>query len=201
MSPRYRWEILEVLEKYKLDAEKALQYFKENFSELNTLSKKVIEFVPFEKGEFYTYLEKGVSEKQLHDFEGGFVADYARDKVLDEILGTLKSEQSAVCMFDDFNGTSDISKKYEIYKKVGVDLDGELYYLIQNDEVTKEILIEAFQMSDTIWHSLCVISTGVSMRREDRTQTEEDCTKIAQEALFVIALAYDAESYIVWQKN
>jgi hypothetical protein len=49
------------LKKYKLDAEKTLEYINQNLEGMNVLSKLVVNSSPFNEGQFFTFLRKGIS--------------------------------------------------------------------------------------------------------------------------------------------
>jgi hypothetical protein len=192
---------MSLLEKYKLDPVRAVNYFKENFSNLNILSRSTFRNIDFENGFFYTFLNKGLDNKTLHDFEGGFVADNARSETIKYILNLFKKNKEYTCVVDHFNAKYELSKKHSVYQKLGVEIEKELYFIIENREASEEIIDECLRASDTIWHSLAIITKGISNRRADKTLTNEDCSRITQEALFIIVLAYDSESYIIWERD
>ena len=186
---------------YKLDSLKTLEYIKWHLEELNLLSESVLEFTPFERGEFFTYLNEGIEEKQLYGFKYGGVAKGVGEKILILLENSMKNNFKCICIFDDFEEEYKISDNWELFQKIGVHYHKEIYYLIEDKEKNEQLIKEALQASDVIWHSLCVLSRYPYIRNKDQIISKEELEQIAKNAEIILVLAYDAESYIIWKKN
>ena len=80
---------MEVFERYLLDRSKALAYLQYNLDDLNALSIAVCKYVKFEEGQFYTYLRKNVTDKQLHGFKWGGVGGRVRHEIENMVFQAL----------------------------------------------------------------------------------------------------------------
>ncbi|MCH9616794.1 MAG: hypothetical protein SP4CHLAM5_01930 [Chlamydiia bacterium] len=145
------------LVKYKLDKEKILEYFRWNLKDLNILSKEVVENTPFDKGEFYTLMPKGLSEEQVHSFRGGCVKSHGiQEGVCDFIYKKQKSNSALFCIFDALyeEYDSDFGIGDDLFSKISVHNNcKEIYLAVLDGGFYVSLLQKCFQMTDCIWHS------------------------------------------------
>ena len=192
---------MEEIKRYKLESKKALDFIKWSLDEVNILSEGVLSNTPFDKGEFFTYLNDGVDEKKLHGFKYGGFATNVEDEILSVILSKLKEANGCYGIFDAFNHDYDPSYKWELFDKVGLHRDKEMYFSVHKEMASEVILKSCFQASDCTWHSLCVLSSYPYKRSKDQSISKEDLEEIAKAAEYVLVLAYDAEGYIIWKRT
>ncbi len=190
-------EIIKLL----LDKHKALLYLRDNLEGTNTLSTAVCQHLDFDKGNFYALVPEDLPEKQIYEFKQGGIRGQGRIPIIDVLLEKFLHEQSLICLFDDGIDTYTPSYDWPLFSEFGVHYSNEIYYLLTNKEFSQENLNECFKTSNVTWHSLCVVSKLKHSRKEEKSISKKDLITIAKAAEMICLLAYDAESYIFWEKD
>lgn len=187
------------LNRYLLDPSKALSYFIDNLSGTNTLSTVICKYTNFEKGEFYTLVREKVTIEQLYNFRWGGIGKSIDNEVRDMIFAELQSTPELICVFDAFNETYRPLYNEPTFLKVGVHNESEVYYVFLGKGYAKEIFDDCFQLSNVLWHSLCILSKTVFTFTNDRTITEPEFINFATTAQHILVSAYDGEGFVCWK--
>ncbi len=194
--------MLDNVHQYPLEADKTLLYLQQNLENTNSLSTKIYQQTPFEKGSFYTLLGEHISPDQLYEFMHGGVGAKIRNAVLDVVKKELQEHPDLICVFDNINGPSyEEALKQGKLLEVDVQCGEEIYSIVTKKTSSDKLLKLCFSYSNACWHSLCVLSKASPIIRENRSITEADLISIAQEAYLVIAGAYDGESFVFWKRK
>jgi hypothetical protein len=165
----------------------------------NKLSDSVISFLKFESGDFFALLTEKSKIEDINEFNIGGKTSCLRNDVGEFIFKLLKSNKNISCIFDDFN--SDI-KNIEgdlLFNLNGVCCGSEIYYVI-NENANQDLVIQCLRRSNTVWHSLCILSV-IKFKEHKKSITRDDMEEICLNAKLIMIGAYDAESYIVWEKG
>ncbi len=184
-----------------LDRRKALEYLRDNLEGTNTLSTAVCQHLDFDKGNFYALVPEDLPEKQIYEFKQGGIGKADKSLIVDLNFEKCRNEKSFTCVFDDVDATYAPSYNWPVFSKFGVHFQKEVYYLLNEKDFYKQNFQKCFSISDTIWHSLCVVSKLKHSRKEEKSLSKKDLITIAKAAEMICLLAYDAESYIFWEKG
>ncbi len=189
------------LVRYSLDPEYMLEYIHWNLEKGNTLSKAVLKHVMFGKGEFFTYLKNGLTESVVNQPRNIHVGSRVKEKMVDVLFEELTGFKNYICIFDDHEEDYKEEGNWELYNKIGVHYNKEMYYMIQSNEINKDIIMDCLKASDIIWHSLCIVSKYPYKKNKYQSISREELEDIARNAEMILLLAYDAEGYIIWKKT
>lgn len=189
------------LKKYELEAAKTLGFIKWNLNDLNMLSKSVLKYSPFNEGRFFTFLRNDISNDQLYSFKCGGVGGGVKNKIIDIVHAELISPFGGLCIFDDYDQDFDSVGGWNLYDQVGIHFQNEVYFAVESNNSNKDLLLNCFRASDCIWHSLIILCKFTFSRNKDQSITEKELKEIALTANYILLRAYDAEGYIIWQRN
>ena len=207
------------LNKYLLKHETAWHFLIKNLDNLNALSKEILKIIDFEKGIFFTLLSSDANLDRLYKFEeGGILPQNPEKKIkvmgknyigcqipsIDEELAQLlinKIQKKSIMsiMFDDVIRSK--FDKNDLYKSCGVFFDNEIYYLLNNRNITLENLKICLIQSNAFWHSLCVLTKSDCKEIKNQTLSLNQIIEICKNAQFIILGAYDGEGYVFWEKE
>ncbi len=184
------------MQKHKLESKRVLDYLNEKLKGVNKLSDVVVTFLNSNTGSFYTFLPKGLEIEKIHDFNFGGKTKSLRDEVGAFIHKLLQSDQTLACIFDDFNADFSDRENNDLYESHGLCCDNEIYYFFKNGSLFE--INKCLRYSDAIWYSLCVITrSDVKEKKLD----EDTIEMICKNAVCVLVGAYDAESYVMWERD
>lgn len=186
------------MQKYTLDSKKALDYFERHLKSVNKLSDLAISTLNINSGQFFALLPEGTAIEEVHEFDIGGKATQSRDFVGAFLESLLKSNKALSCIFDDFNADLKDGEKNDLYQSNGFHYKSEVYYSIR-EPFNYDIIKKCLRYSNAIWHSLCII-TEFKLNKKNKDVTENELKLICESAVLVIIGAYDAESYVVWEK-
>lgn len=188
------------MEKYKLDLKKSLDYFNENLKNTNKLSNTSMAVLNAELGSFYAFLPKDAPIETIHEFNFGGKTPCLRGEVSLFIETILKSNKTLSCIFDDFNADFSNKEPNDLYESNGLHYLNEIYY-VANESSPSNIIEQCLNYSSAIWHSLCIITKYDFDEIENKNLTDHAMDLICANAHFIIIEAYDAESYVLWERE
>ncbi len=186
---------------YVLDFQKTLTYLQDNLEGTNSLSSAVCNFVNFEQGNFYTILRHDIEPDHLHAFKAGGIKGNFKKKVFDLVFEELQTEENFIAVFDDVDATYTPSYEWFLYSDIGVHHNEEVYYTLSKEKASKKIIEEAFNASNAIWHSLCVVSASSIPLNQGQSLPYLFFAEIAKNASLIVLSAYDEEGFIFWEKE
>lgn len=209
------WEI----KKHHLDFEKTIRYFIDHIEADKTLSQKIVEKTNFNQGMFYTFLPSNAEISRLYDFScGGIIPPIpygsctykiegvsnnfhpqqiiTMDRECSEIISTYTKETEQNCAVIE-NYMLEPKSPHTYIKNVKmVPYGKEVYYFLDKNNSIEEIYTTVRKSSE-VWHSLFVLTRiNIPLVFDD-----EAMNRICENTKFVIAGAYDGESYIFWEKS
>lgn len=187
-----------MLKKYHLDFFKAKQYLEENLQGTNKLSNSVISLLNLESGCFFTFLAEKSAIKDVNEFTVGGKTSLIIDDISEYIFKLLKDGKNVSCIFDDFNADKNDLDDDLLCNSHGIYCDEEIYYLVDISS-SLDLIKQALRRSNVIWHSLCVIGES-NLDRNMKSINLDDIHEICLKARVVMVGAYDAESYVIWEK-
>lgn len=206
LKPDNSWESLKregafELKRYELEKTQTLTYLQDTLEEANELSRVVLEYVDFDKGEFYTQLNQEISTEQLHQFKWGGVGGSVRNQVSNIVLEVIEKEKDLICVFDDVGATYLAPYEDPLFLQAGLHYNEEVYYVVTNQQKSKALLDTCFFASGCGWHSLCLLSKYPKNLNANMSLGELDLANIATMATCIIVGAYDGEGFVFWEKN
>lgn len=190
------------MKEYLLDHAQSLSFFKENLTQVNELSKAVLEVLQSKPGVFYAFLPEDIPLEKIHDFNTGGKTSSLRKEVSAKLTSIINGNKKFSCIFDDFNSDLNRVDENDLYQSNGVHYGSEIYYLIHHNS-SQELILKCLVYSSTIWHSLCVVfKNDFKLDNKEREIDKSFIREICRNAVFVMIEAYDAESYVCWyEKN
>ncbi len=188
------------LHRFNLDRTQTMLYLEENLRDTNTLSTAVIDLVPFHQGSFYTLLHKDIKSEQAYQFEYGGVGGSVKDKISYLVLEEIDKNTHLNCLFDDTGATYIEPYDDPLFLKAGIHCNGEVYYLIKKQQVSKELLDTCFYASEATWHSLCVLSNFQLDYLHNRLVNSSLLRDFVIHSHMILIGAYDGEGYVFWEK-
>lgn len=205
------------LKKYKLNLDKAYEYVKSNLDETNLLSCELLNFLNFKKGFFFTWMPDNINPDKLHYFESGgivpqqsikeyingqikhySIVQTVRDEIAVMLFKELKMRAEINCFFDDILASPSSSKRRDLLETHGIYYEKEVYYYIQNKDVSLDLIKKCFHYSTNGWHSLCVL-TKTAFDSHEKQLTVDKIREIVFKTYFIILQAYDGEGFIFWE--
>jgi hypothetical protein len=206
--------------KHKLKFDSAWEYVRENLDNVNALSSELLNLLDFKNGYFFTLLPDEANLTEIYHFKcGGILLQYPEeehvvngykstyswipdiDKELSPlILKEIKSKYELSCVFDKVSGTP--SNAYYIYYSDAHPLfnEKEVYFLIEQKNISIDVLLKCLRASTSFWHSLCVFTTA-DFNGVTETLSLEKIKEICLKTQLVMVGAYDGEGYLFWEKN
>lgn len=209
------------LYKYKLNFDLTLEYVKSRLDKANAISMELINLLNFNKGYFFTLLPSNANQKRLYDFKTGGILPqnppeeceasgiksiYSIIPSIDEELAKLiskeiKQRKNIVCIFDDINCSLTQVKGYDIYDNYGLFYKNEIYYMLNNTNITTNVVSECLNNSNAFWHSLCIFAKIENREKILKNLNLEKIKKICMSTQLIMVGAYDGEGYIFWEEK
>lgn len=209
------------LVKYSLDNERTHEFVKDRLQDVNIVSTMVLDHLERFKGEYFTLLPINSNIERLYEFEAGVilpqnpVIDYEVDgrrakytetpsikgELSELICKFLVNNNKYVCLIDDVTRRVNDPNNENLYSsKVVVSVDGEVCYLVSNNESSKGLILDCLRKSESFWHSLGFISLIDKEEFPENTLSLNQLQSICNNIDLVFVSAYDAESYVFWNR-
>jgi len=209
------------LNKYKLNYNHAWKYVQNNLDKSNVLSSELLNLSIFKNGYFFTLLPNDANTERIYEFESGVILpqnpkeEYfvsgekntysiiptIRNELSELLLKEIKSSDQLCCFFDDV--TRSPIDKYStdsLYAHL-LFYEDEVYYLLEKNEISSELIMQCLRASNAFWHSLCVLTKTNFKDLVDKKLSLEKIKDICLNAQLIIIGAYDGEGYVFWEKT
>jgi hypothetical protein len=213
-------EIMQKLNKYELDFASAWEFVFNNLKEVNSLSIELLKLLDFKTGHFFTLLPEDSNLKMLYDFKGGLILPQfpEQEQIIDGrkstfswipdrnedlsqmILTEMSLNSEFSCFFDDVRGRPSDNWSNCFFDVCPMFYEQDVYFVLDNNNLSLERIINCLKISRSFWHSLCVI-TSADLNDLERNLTQEKIQEVCLNVELVIVGAYDGEGYIFWEKN
>jgi hypothetical protein len=189
------------LQKYDLNFDDAYAYTHYCLTDVNVLSTGLVKLINSNNGMFFTLLPADAKIENINNFQHCEILESVRDRVILFILNKLILNKKLLCVFDDI--TSDYTSEYNdpLFLSNGYSLDKEMYYLANYKTATPQLLKTCFYISESGWHSLCVLSEIDFSDKKEKNLTFQEIQNICVKAQLIILGAYDSEGFIFWEKS
>lgn len=187
-----------MIKKYNLDPIITKKFIENNLSNLNELSRLVLQIIDQIEGKFFTFLSEKLTEDQVHDFSTGGKAKNMR-KETSRILYDFLTSKKAICIFDDINTLPKELDQDFIEENDVFICKNEIYYLVE-DQASMELIFKYLNYSSAIWHSLCVVSKQSNKFRIKKEQNAKTLESFSKNAILILLEAYDGEGYVFWER-
>jgi hypothetical protein len=213
-------EMMKQLNKHKLDFDLVWEYVQDDLDKTNALSSELLNSLAFKDGYFFTLLPDDANLKNIYDFKGGLVlpqypeeehivndhrSTYSwvpdiEDEMSHLILKEIKSKDDLSCIFDNVSGTA--SDIYYIHFSDAHPLfyEKEVYFLLEQNNLSIELVLKCLKASFSFWHSLCVFTTA-DFTNVSKNLSLEKINEICLTIELVMIGAYDGEGYVFWEKK
>ena len=190
------------LKKYQLNFERTVDYFIASIKVNNALSKKVLESVQFEKGQFYGFFPNYVQKNRHYQFKYSLLSNCeTRDYTLKFIFEQMKSHNENICIFDDTISNFEEGIEDPLFYKFGRFFKNEVYSVIDASNLSIEFVEKAYNYSDVLWHSLGVLSQSNITSKPGAQTSLKEIESICKNAKYIFVTAYDGEGCIFWEKT
>lgn len=187
------------LNRFELEPSKTYEYVKENLSWANTLSIKLLKLIDFTNGQFFSYMSTEADPSRIYQFPYSLSSQSMNDIELSFYLFEyLKKNEKTSALFEDCT-RKPTDPHLETFYKCGIQYNEEIYYLINNKNLTLELLLRCIKESSSIWHSLCLLTdfNFENSKNLNLDSINNACLK----AKLIIVGAYDDEGYIFWERH
>lgn len=192
---------MQKLNRYELDFQVTLKYFKDNLEGTNTLCSRLINSTNFISGKFFTLLPPDSNLKNIHKFQYGGMTTGVKKQVRHLILEKLRSDEKLCCLFDNVSSEYKEGCDDSLFLFCGLNLGKEIYYLVTQKTASLELMDRCFYASNAIWHSLCVLFRFESIDLDKKTLNIHEIDKICGSVELILISSYDDEGYVFWEKS
>jgi hypothetical protein len=205
--------------KYKLEFSSAFEFVQETLDQANTMSSELLNLLNFVKGSFFTFLPVGINQARLYEFSSGGIDQRfyktnndpeksngnslihdIRNKFCDLILKKIQKQIDLVCVFDDVLRSPTDSYGMDLFHSNGLLYMNEIYYLLEQHSISKNLIQDCLRASNACWHSLCILTSATIDKSAANKLTLDTLYDICLNAEIVVVGAYDGEGYIFWEK-
>ncbi|MCH9634056.1 MAG: hypothetical protein S4CHLAM7_07940 [Chlamydiae bacterium] len=186
------------MEKIKLDFDKAFAYFKDNLEGTNSLCDYLMNHL--KNGSFFTYLPDFTDKNAIYNFKLGGIAKGLIAEFPNFLVSLINSKKKASYIFDALGMTYDKEMEDPIFHQYGRYIDDEVYFYISKKNANLETLKECYYRSHAIWHSVCILVNDEIQEIPNTEISNKELQLIYEKIEMIFVLAYDAESYVVWEK-
>jgi hypothetical protein len=211
------------LKRHNLNYDLTLKFIRHNLQGANTLSLELLNTVDFKKGDFFVLLPEDGNMNKMYEFEyGGLLreepteeyvtvsgkhATYSLIPTLQDELATfisenLKKHDHLSCIFEDVLKSSK-SPNLQFFREKNSLLayENEIYYLVNHENVTAQLISKCIEDSNATWHFLCVLTDVVLKNLKDEKFTLDKIKEVCLNTRTIVVGAYDSEAYVFWEKK
>lgn len=133
------------LKKFELALGTTYEYVKENLSWANTLSIQLLKLIDFTNGQFFTYISPEADPSRIYQFPYSLSSQSINDNELSFFLYEyLKKNKKTSALFEDCTRKPS-DPHLETFYKCGIQYNEEIYYLINNKNITSELLLSCIK--------------------------------------------------------
>lgn len=186
---------------YQLDFSKATEFFKRKLENVNNLSSFVLRKANFSTGQFHSFLKEGLTDSEVNQYKAIRLGNKSIRRTILHMQHYLKKHPNSVLIIDDFNFSTEGGEKMPLFKKFGCYYKDEACYLFTSTNCEEKDILEAIQYSNTEWHSLAFIIDALVDSKEGKGIHSLVSKVNSDQIKMVLHVAYDAESYIIWEQN
>lgn len=188
------------LQWHELDLEPTLTYINNNLKFGNTLSVQLLKLIDFKEGNFFSYFLPNVEEQNIYQFSHSIHSAVINTKEIVNLLVEYIQLKKLSCIFEDI--VKDPKDPYlEEFYECGLLYNHEIYYFIDRNNLSNNLVLKCLNASSAIWHSLCILTNTSFNLEESNILTSEMINIACLNTHLVIIGAYDDEGYIFWKKN
>lgn len=191
--------IMTVLFRYEINQNAGINWFKENLEDVNELSSSLIKHLDLSSRRFFTLLPKNTDPGKVEDFWKGGIACQVRDRIPELIIKKLQSNKELKCIFDDVSAKYEDDYREELFDSCGLVFSDQIYYLVQQKNISVSLINRCLIASNGIWHSLCILFEHKFSNKKTMI-TSNEIIKIIKNTKLVLLGAYDGEGYVFWEK-
>lgn len=187
------------LNRLELDFETTWQYVQDNLNGANTLSEKLSFLIKKKRGFFYTYVTSFLDESRVYEFNYSIDANVInKNELAIRMHEYLRGDEFVACVFEDvLRGPKDNNSIS--LQQCGLQYEDELYYLLNQTNLTQDLVVRCLYNSSAIWHSLCLLFRSDANHLSFETKIDmDDFDYYCAHVRLAIIGAYDDEGYIFW---
>lgn len=214
------------LTRYPLDYDITYDYVQDSFIDANKLSSELLKATDFKKGYFFTLLPEGSNIDRLYEFKDGIIlpqnptieyknssgrtSSYTlipmiRNELSVLIHNKIISQNNLRCILDDVTrNLNDYFKKDPRDDTIQPTISfygKEIYYVLEKNNISLELILICLKSSNAFWHSLCVLTNADITPSQTEELSLKNFIDICQQTELVIVGAYDGEGYVFWEKQ
>lgn len=199
---------MNIKNKIPLDWENTFHYFFKHLFYGNHLSAEVLKVVNLKEGTFYTILPQSTNFEQLYNFKNGSIIPQIKDMGTSDSSNAKNELTSFIYHFlqqsTNHYSVGEDKLRFRMHKIDEIPNtrllfnNRNVYYSLHHD-ATPSSIETTISRCNTSNHMLIVLAEGnIQLKQE---LTEEMLREVAIQAKFLIGSAYDAQSYIIWERN
>jgi hypothetical protein len=209
------------LNKHLLKYEFAKEFFEDTLIDANTLSNELLNVIDFTDGYFFTLLPENANLENLYKFTtygilpqnptieylvNEQMSTYTEIPTIVQEIGTYIFEYMILnninfCIFDDVTRMPNDRRHPTLFSTNGFFLKQEIYYIINKNDISEANIREGLKLSNSFWHSLCILSNATIVDLTNRNLIREKLKEASEKTKVVIVEAYDGEGFIFWEKG
>lgn len=212
-------EVLRKLNKLNLDYERTISYVRDQLSAGNVLSQELLHSLDFGSGQFFTLLPEDANLDKIYDFlDGCILPQNKTHEYIDEWgkkcsytwIPTLKNEMSNLlfkkmtskdsyaCIFEDV--VRQLGDRHlEFFDQHGVSYLDEIYYIINKNNTSQELIFSAIGKANALWHLLFILTEIDESNVIGKEITLDNIKKFCKKIRLLVLGAYDGEGYLLWE--
>jgi hypothetical protein len=186
---------------YSLETERLIDYIKNNIVGLDLLGDMILKHAPLSSGAGIAITKKRLSQERIHKFKLGNYGKSSRKLAAEYIYKKFYSYEHGICISDEYDTDYDFEKNGDTFIELGLYFNQEVYYAVSKNELSQKNIETCLKHGNSIWHSLTVLSDIPFKKNNDQSISKADMIQIAKSAQMIALLAYDAEGYVIWERN
>lgn len=208
------------LNKYPLHFKPAKEYVVGELEDVNILSSQLLNLLNFDNGKFFVLLPHNANLEDLYNFKnGGILQQFPKEKqfingrlstyswipdinieLSELILKEIESRKNLCCMIDKVTGEASETCYKTYFQANPLFYDNEVYFLIQKENASNDLILKCLKASTSFWHSLGIFSNA-DFTDIFKTINLEKINEVCLKTELVMVGAYDGEGYVFWEKN
>ena len=195
----------------KLDFLKAVEYFKLQLNDGNTIAKELLK-LDFSKGEFFCLLRQDANEDRIYEFKSsGILPENSLEPVEFQgkmLMGRKKSDSicqlaqylyesvhaNECCIFEDIIHTRLEVLNSEL-KSYIICHNHEVYLKLTKDQLNPTLIEKMINYTDAQWYYMNFITEKI----EQSKLNDETVKSLASKTRCITVGAYDMEGFILWK--
>lgn len=208
------------LEKYILEHNKTLLYVLEVLNGGKTIANKIVDSGVVQNGVCFTFMPSKIDVKTLYQFKyGGLLQQNPIEEIV--VLGKkykarkkpklnvelsmfifneLSKNNKLSCLFEDY--LAELTHPHiDLFYETGVSYNNEIYYLVNQKNLTQNLIFRCIKEMDLCWHGVIILSEVNLQDINNKQLSDKQVVELCHNIKTIIVGAYDGEGYVFWERQ